>query len=93
MSTPRPPMPPASGQEPTQTLKRTHSCRCSRSPTCRFGPNGRERFWHNDATRVAVIVGGILVGCLLLGGMALTAAVGVGALVNNQDDGPGMHGA
>ena len=94
MSTPPgPPMPPASGQEPDPNAETNPQLPMQPiPPPAGSAPTGASSFWHNDATRVAVIVGGILVGCLLLGGMALTAAVGVGALVNNRDGGPGMHG-
>lgn len=93
MSTPPgPPTPPTSGEQPDPNAETNPQLPMQPiPPVAGSAPAGAGSFWQNDTTRVAAIVGGILVGCLLLGGMALTAAVGVGALVNDRDSGPGMH--
>ena len=92
MSTPpAPPCHPHPVKNLTQTLKRTHSCRCSRSPPAGSAPTGASSFWHNDATRG---------GNRRWHSRRLPAARWHGTdggcrrrcLGEQPDDGPGMHG-
>lgn len=49
-------------------------------------PEDGNGFWDNDFNKLLVVVGGILVACMLLAVMAVTAAVGARALTGDQDN-------
>ncbi len=53
-------------------------------------PQSGRSFWDSDTNRLIAIVGAILVGCLVLGGVATTAAVAMGAIAKNRDGRVGM---
>lgn len=48
-------------------------------------PAAGNSFWDSDTNRLIAIVGGILVACLLLAGISLTAAVGAKALSDSSE--------
>ncbi len=66
--------------QPSNTAPQSHDPALGGS-----GPDSASGFWDSDTNRLFALVGGILVGCVLLAGMTVTAVAGAQALNHSQD--------
>lgn len=81
-------VPPGSSVPPESDDNRTSPLTASTAGGS--SPTNGSGFWDSEMNRLIAVVGGILVACMLLAAMAITAAVGAKALSSGNDAHPKM---